>query len=91
MPSVIPSFTSRPASPLPLFVALAPDGCSVVRPVMPYGFSSKFRRACGVSMPTSVAADDSLLMARRPRAPGMRVRYWFSFFHFTTRFRLMPH
>ena len=47
-------------------------------------------RVCGVSMPTSVAADDSLLIPRRPSAAGIRVRYCFSFFHFTTRLKLTP-
>ena len=62
-----------------------------MNPPRPYGFSSTLCRGCGVSRPTSVAPDESLLPARRPSAAGIRVRYWFSFFHFTTRLRLMPH
>ena len=64
---------------------------SVVTDETAYGFSSMFFDCAGVSSPTSVAADAIRLTPPKPSAAGTSERYDISFFHFTSRRRLMPH
>ncbi len=55
-----------------------------------YGFSSRFFDPAGVSSPTTVAAEAIRLTPPVPSAAGTSERYENSFFHFTSRRRLMP-
>src|SRR5215216_5257373 len=64
---------------------------SVVNDETAYGFSSRFFDCAGVSMPTTVAADAIRLTPVVPSAAGTSDRYEISFFHRTSRRRLIPH
>src|SRR6476620_7620178 len=88
---VTPYLKSSPALASPRLSNGSAPVRFVVSDDMAYGLNSMFFDSAGVSRPTTVAADAMRLTPPVPSAAGTSDKYENSFFHFTSRRRLMPH
>ena len=89
---VMPNFRSPPMRRVGSLDSTGVTVRSVDTPASPYGFSSTLRPPEGTCRPSRVPADETLRMPRKVvSARGTGARCDHSFFHRTTRRRLIPH